>query len=1003
MKKSPSSITARVAITSLLIIMGLGLLLLAANIHLVSGRPVRNLQKEAASAPAPDSVLPPSGILFTHNTLVDFSAGGGEPFINSAPVAIPAPSPNVNNAPSTPAGAPFISVPFGFSTTVSLLFKSMDGGRTFVPLGTPIVRDSVPGPGGGDTHQYFDALGRFYFCDLSAACVTTAVSDDGGNTFPKVNPGSCIGPNDPGGPQDDRQWIGAFGDGRGYTTVRNLLVSVNNNFHLNTTRDAGMTWAGSQQIGTVGQSGPMVVDRSKRNFGGTNYIVAYQIYYSGATLKAFRIRDPDTGAAVLVDDLTIGTPGGSIANVFPTIAIDTAGNLYVTWSDSTAIYMMTSTDQGSTWSNVKRVSPTSGSEGTGTIIMPWVIAGDPGRADIVWYRGSIAGNSTSTDNRWDIYMAQTLNAFATTPSFTYTKVNETNIHFGQICLGGTFCDVTVPPGTNDRSFLEFPSITIDDRGAAMITWNDNTNQAAVTAANPTVTGLPYVMFSKQLCGPSLFTSVGDVGQAGTVAITSPANNATVTSPVTVQGTHTLPPATFDRDEAGDARFPYAGAVIGTNVPALDIRQVDMTEDASNIIVHMQVADATTTALASATGTGGGDGLLYLVQWDYDTNPADPIDPVFWVAAEVRGGQPVGRTGTLGVIRSATSKKYVTYNPDAVNSLQVTVNISNTAPGTITLTIPRSLVGNPPNGASLNTVTGYAMSERGPLAATPCPPAPASCENIFDPSSLPIAVDTAGAFTYVVGAGMQLDGVVQLSLDDPTFAFPTSATANLNGTWQGTLTGLSGGQHRVYARQVVRGGCATSLTPSVLFTVPGPPVLTSVVSRKGHGTVGTFDLTLNAGTPATIEPRMGGSPLGNQTLVFRFLNTLNAINPVASITATATTSGGTQNVTAAGSLGTDTHEYAVSLNGVPNASHLNVTLNGANDTGGNSGNVLGHMDVLLGDVNQTGGVDGNDVSAVQARTRQTANSTNFLYDVNTTGGIDGNDVSKTQGQTRTSLP
>jgi len=47
-----------------------------------------------------------------------------------------------------------------------------------------------------------------------------------------------------------------------------------------------------------------------------------------------------------------------------------------------------------------------------------------------------------------------------------------------------------------------------------------------------------------------------------------------------------------------------------------------------------------------------------------------------------------------VIRSATSKKYVTYNPDAVNSLQVTVSITNTAPGTITLTIPRSLVGNP---------------------------------------------------------------------------------------------------------------------------------------------------------------------------------------------------------------------------------------------------------------------------------------------------------------------
>jgi hypothetical protein len=1009
--KTSSFISARAAFSALFVIASVILVVLALNLKVTQGR-VRDLQKEAASAPAPDSpdspdsVLPPSGILFTHNTLVDFSAGGGEPFINSAPVAIAAPSPNVNNAPATPAGAPFISVPFGFSTTVSLLWKSMDGGRSFIPLGTPIVRDSVPGPGGGDTHQYFDALGRFYFCDLGAACVTAAVSDDGGNTFPKVNPLACLGPNDPTGGQDDRQWIGAFGDGRGYTTVRNLAVSVGNNFHMNTTRDAGMTWAGSQQIGTVSQSGPMVVDRSKRDFGGTNYIVAYQMYYSGSTLMVFRIRDPDTGAPVIIDNLTVGSGG---ANVFPTIAVDTAGNLYVTWSDATAIYMVTSTDRGDTWSNVKRVSPTSGSEGTGTIIMPWVIAGDPGRCDIVWYRGSIAGNSTSTNNRWDIYMAQTLNAFATSPSFTYTKVNETNIHFGQICLGGTFCDVTVPPGTNDRSFLEFPSISIDDRGAAQITWNDNTNQSAVTAASPQVTGLPYVMFSKQLCGPSLLTNVGDVGQAGTVTITSPANNATVTPPVTVQGTHTLPPATFDKDEAGDARFPYAGPVIGTNVPALDIRQVDMTEDATNIIVHMQVADATTAALASATGTGGGDGLLYLVQWDYDESTADPIDKVFWVAAEVRAGQALGRTGTLGVIRSATSKKYVTYNPDAVNSLQVTVNISNTAPGTITLTIPRSLVGNPANGtSSLYSVTGYAMSERGPLAATPCPPAPASCENIFDPSSLPIAVDTAGAFTYVVGAGMQLDGVVQLSLDDATFAFPISATVSLNGTWQGTLSSISGGQHRVYARQVVRGGCATSLAPSILLNIPGgPPPLTGVVSRKTHGTLTPpADLALTTTGTATIECRTGGIPSGSQTLVFTFANTLNLTTPVGSITATATTSGGPQSVTASGSLGTDPHQYIVSMSSVPNASHLNVTLNNVLDSASNNGPVSAHMDVLFGDVSASARTDAGDVTQVRNRTVSipvTTDPNSFRYDVNISGRIDAGDVTATRNATVTVLP
>ena len=103
------------------------------------------------------------------------------------------------------------------------------------------------------------------------------------------------------------------------------------------------------------------------------------------------------------------------------------------------------------------------------------------------------------------------------------------------------------------------------------------------------------------------------------------------------------------------------------------------------------------------------------------------------------------------------------------------------------------------------------------------------------------------------------------------------------------------------------------------------------------------------------------------------------------------------------IGTDTNQYIANLSGVPNASHVSVSLNGVADSANNVGDVSAHMDVLLGDVNQTGGVDGNDVSSVQAHTRQTANSNNFQFDVNTSGGIDGNDVSMTQGQTRTSLP
>ena len=471
--------------------------------------------------------------------------------------------------------------------------------------------------------------------------------------------------------------------------------------------------------------------------------------------------------------------------------------------------------------------------------------------------------------------------------------------------------------------------------------------------------------------------------------------------MTVQGTHTLPPATFDKDEAGDGRFPDHGPAIGSNVPGLDIRQVDMTETATNLIVHMQVADATTAGLATATGTGGGDGLLYLVQWDYDESVADPIDKVFWVAAEVRGGQAIGRTGTLGVIRSSTSKKYITYNPDAVNSLQVTTAISNTAPGTITLTIPKSLVGNPPNGALLKSVTGYAMSERGPLAATPCPPAPESCENIFNPSSLPLRVDTAGAFTYIVGTGMQLDGVVELSLDDPNFSFPTPATANLDGTWQSTFTNPSGGQHTVYARQTVRGGCATSAVQSVSFNVPGLQ-LTSVVSRKVHGTAGTFDIDMPLTGTRGVECR-GSGATNDYTLVFTFANPLTSVAS-ASVTSHNPTSG--TGMVGSSALGPNPNQYTVNLTGVSTGQYLTVTLNSVLDALGASGNVLSpQIGVLVGDTNASSRVDGSDVSLIRQQNFQplTQNPPTFREDVNASGRIDGTDVSIARQQNFTVLP
>ncbi|MFZ0751676.1 MAG: hypothetical protein WAM70_20110 [Pyrinomonadaceae bacterium] len=769
--------------------------------------------------PGPGAVAPPA--IFGRNTITDFTAIAGEPFIR------------VDRQDNI-----FVSAPFGVSTTASMIWKSSDHGRTFIALGAPIVRDGVVTPGGGDTAQDFDDRNRLYYSDLSAACVTVAVSEDGGNTFPATQNNflTCVGSGDNvEGVTDDRQWVAGFGDGIAYVTMRNFAGS---GFHLSKTTDAGRTWHG-QSIGNVSQSGPLAIDRKLRKVlaNGTekDAIHLYQLYYTSNTLKVIRVVDFNDGTPLIINDLHVSTPGGPVANVFPVLAVDKQGHLYVAWSNGSQIRMVTSTDRGNTWSAPKQVSPASL---PGTNIMPWIAAGDPGRVSIAWYRTPGGNNSSSV---WDLHMAQSLDALSSAPSFTVNKVNENTIHNGEICLEGLGCDIETATGNRrDRSFLEFPSLDIDSRGAAYITYNDDSNQVPA----------PNVMVARQIGGASLFESVGMLSEPpGVVTVSAPAADTTVRSAsMTLGGTHTLAPLNFDRDEVGDAKFPDHGAVIGSSIPALDIKSVSMSQSANNLVVTMDVGDLTTAALAAAPALAGGDGVLYLTQWRANSN-------IYWVGAEFRGTQSRFLTGSLGSINSATSKKYITYSPDAVNSLSVTGEVTRTVNGSIRMTIPKSLAGNPVAGTKFTSVTGYAFSQRGPLL-----PMAAGQPN---PSSLPQQVDASGAATYVMGdGGPQFDGVVEVSIDDSNFAAPRSATLGSDISQSGWHLVLGGsdlvpGAHTIYVRQRINGRVPSPIV-SVPFTVADTieQTVTSMVSlatsnARSSGGISQYDMTIRNTSLQTI--------------------------------------------------------------------------------------------------------------------------------------------------------
>ncbi len=166
-----------------------------------------------------------------------------------------------------------------------------------------------------------------------------------------------------------------------------------------------------------------------------------------------------------------------------------------------------------------------------------------------------------------------------------------------------------------------------------------------------------------------------------------------------------------------------------------------------------------------------------------------------------------------------------------------------------------------------------------------------------------------------------------------------------------------------------------------------------VSRKMHGSAGTFDVTLPlTGTPG-VECRVGqGANSDQHQIVVTFPRAITysgaAVTGSATIASRSTSYDGTQ--------------VTLNLSGVSNAQTIIVTLSSVSD-GSVTNDVSVGMGVLLGDVDGSGVVDGNDVSDVQSLTRQTTDATNYRYDVDVSGRIDGNDVSIVQNQTRTRVP
>lgn len=346
-------------------------------------------------------------------------------------------------------------------------WKSMDGGKSWRYLGQPDGAQAAAalahgaGLGGGDEDLAIGSTGNVYITSLWLGSATQSTSRDGGNTF-------IANPYSSDEPIVDRQWIAAHGPNELYLTTKQLGAALGGTESVFVAKsfDGGITFPQLTQVTTPtlgvqpGDQGNIEVDQTSGN--------VYTVFFDASGKSLYIARSTDGGKSFINKLVYQGNT--SLVNVFPALAIDNAGNLYIAYSDSHAVYLTHSTNQAQSWSVPVRVS--NGCD-TKSAIGPWVTAGDAGKVNITWW-GTSASSNNDVSAQWKVQFAQSLNALASIPTFAQSAATGV-MHQGAICTDGTGC----ASGTRNLAEYFAPGLYTD--GSQLIIYSDDFHNASPLA------------------------------------------------------------------------------------------------------------------------------------------------------------------------------------------------------------------------------------------------------------------------------------------------------------------------------------------------------------------------------------------------------------------------------------------------------------------------------------------------------------------------------------------
>ena len=402
-----------------------------------------------------------------------------EPAVFGAPVPIPlAGVGGIGGEPSIAAApdgtlyvaAPAISAESGYLGTErgqSRVWRSDDGGASWTLLNDERGVLNGDACGNGDADVATDARGAVYVVDLCGG-VPFHASRDKGESWTSLDDVTGAGQDD----GRDRQWIDAKGDGRIVVVVAGTEDADPRSIVLTQSRDGGATWSEKKVIATkMIQIGNVVIADA------LTYAMAYvePVDGSGTTPQSSN-RDGRMHVLVTRDggESWTDTPierrlprgfgvlfgGFSATNIFPTMAADAAGNLYLAWSENapdwtgTRVWLTRSLDRGASWDEPVALTPPSGNA-----VFPWLAAGSEGRVALAYLRTDALGPPGHTSGPWYLHVAQTITGASDAPEWVDVRAAEAPVHAGPICQSGGAC-LFLGDAVSDRTLLDFFEVTI---------------------------------------------------------------------------------------------------------------------------------------------------------------------------------------------------------------------------------------------------------------------------------------------------------------------------------------------------------------------------------------------------------------------------------------------------------------------------------------------------------------------------------------------------------------